>query len=439
VTELVAADGSPTDPFVAFDNLRAPGLCVLGGGRPAYGAADPALRRELDEVRALQLEGRNEDALSRARALHERARTAGDVVILAQVSFLVGKLESIMYEASLAARDLEEASMHAEALGDDVLALDAHAELIDVAANLALDPADGPRWERLGAAKLRRAGAQDTEVAGQYYSAVANLAHRRGDLQAALEHGERAHGLLAAALGEDGLATLMARTSRAAILVAAGRAPEAIAEYEQVLEIRRRRYGARHPATLTDELAVARARMLAGERAAALAGYERVEALTAPATTQALEQLEATAVTLQCEILVDDQDFERAAPVCDRAFGMLPRFDGDDRGLLATRATLYGKQALMLVTRELLEPALALLDRERELLSSMRPQNAAMLAVNASIRCMVLDGLGRTRECAQSLVDARRWYEASGRLRELTRVYETLGLDPLDPQGAIER
>ncbi|MCX4247789.1 serine/threonine-protein kinase [Paraliomyxa miuraensis] len=440
VMKLLAANDSPTDPFMAFDNLRAPKLCVLGGGRPAYGAADPLLRGEFDEVRALQLEGRNEEALPRARALHERARQLGDVVILAQVSFLVGKIEGLMYDGDSAAHDLEEASIHAETLGDDVLALDAYAELTDVAANLALDPSEGVRWELLGGAKLGRIlGVHDSEVAGQYYSAVANLAYRRGDLEAALEHGERAHGLLAATVGEDGLATLVARANRAATLVAAKRAKEAIAEYEQILEIRRRRYGERHPATIADELALAHARMVAGERAQALEGLERVKALSTPATTKPLEQLEALAVARQCEILVGNSDHEAAAPTCERAFGMLPRLAGNDRGLLAMRAIVYGKQALVLVAREELEPALALLDQERELLLAVHPENAAMLAVNSSVRCMVLDALDRTSECAQSLVQGRRWYEASGRLRELTRVCEALGLDPQDLEGATER
>lgn len=429
VMKLVTAAGSSTDPYAAFDNLHAPTLCVLGGGRPAYGSTNPELQREFDEVRALQLEGRDDEALPRARALHQRATAVGDTAILAQVSFLMGKLELLTDQVSPARRDLEEASVHAEALGDDILAVDALAELIDVAANLALDPSDGAWWERLGEAKLRRSGAQETEVAGQFHSAVANLAYRRGDVAAALEHGRRAHGLLALHTGEDSLATLMARTNHAVALVKAGRPKDAIAEHEEILAVRRRRYGERHPATLDDELRLSRARMEANEPEQALAGLARVEALAEPGSEDG-ELLRVYAATRRCEILANRFDFVAARPVCERASSRMPLLSREDRRHVQTMIILYAKQGLLLASEERYEEALEPLARERELLLTQVPPDAEGLAYNTSTRCAMLLALGRVDECALALEQSRQWYETSGRLDELRLVRQEAGLDP---------
>jgi predicted Ser/Thr protein kinase len=429
VLGLVAAEGSTTDPFLAFGNLRSPALCVLGGGRPAYGAADAELRHALDEVRALQLAGRNDEALPQGRALHGRARRAGDVVILANVAFLVGKLEGLVGEGELAARDLEEAAVHAEALGDDVLAIDALAELIDVAANLAVDPADGARWERLGEAKLRRAGVHRSEVAGQYHSAVGNLALRRRDFAAARRHARLAQELLAETTGGSSLATLIARTNHAVALVGEQRPQEAIAEYEQILALRRERYGERHLSTLYDELRLARARMAAKQDAAALEGLARVEA-QAPEATPEGRRLRAFAAVRQCELLVDREDYARARPICERAFGMRPQLEGSDRRLLEERIILYGKQGLVLASLGDDAGALELLEHERELLLSLRPHDPAMLAYNTTTRCVVLVTMGRTRDCEGALAEGRGWYESSGREQELRQLSAVIGMAP---------
>jgi serine/threonine protein kinase len=441
VLKLVAAEGSTTDPFAALGNLHAPERCTQGGGRPAFGSADPALQRELDETRALQLAGRNEEALARARALHEQARAVADVVVMANVSFLIGKLESLTGAGDSAARDLEEASLHAETLGDDILALDAIAELIDVAANLSVDPAAGVRWEKLGQAKLERSGVQSSEVAGQYYSAAANLAFRRGEFSTALEHGRHAYELLRESSGEDSIATLAARTNHAVALVGAERPREAIAEYLQILEVRRRRYGEQHITTLYDELRLARARMEAKEHEQALAGFARVEKL-APTTTKEGERLQAFAAVRQCEVLVNraleaSGSMAQASPVCARASSMMPRLEGNDRRLVEERSILYGKQGVVLAGEGHNERALELLERERELLLLQVPTDPARLAYNTTIRCLLLHDLGRTAECAVALEQNHHWYEASGRQEDLPVVRGMVGLDR--PEGTSER
>jgi serine/threonine protein kinase/tetratricopeptide (TPR) repeat protein len=446
VTSLVTTEGSTTDPFVAFGNLRSPALCIDSEGRPSFGPADPELQHELDEIRALRLAGRDGDALPRARALHERALAVGDGVIVANISFLLGKLESITGDGDPAATHLEQASLHAEGLGDDVLALDAYAELLDVAANLSLDPAPAARWEDLGAAKLRRTGRSDSQVAGQYYSAAANLAYRLDDFPAALEHGEHAIEVLTATTGPESLATLIARTNHAAALVGAGRAEQAIAEYQEILELRRRRYGSRHTSTLQDELRLAWARSRAGDAEGAVEGFAHVEQLAAPATTGAYALLQASAATFHCRVLVDralaqELPFERALPVCERAFSFMPLFTSDAHDRLEMRSILQAKQALVLAWQGRNEPALELLEQERELLlSALLPVDPQAVATNTSVRCAVLQAMGRAEECGPLLERNRRFYDASGRQDELRRIRKRLGLDDDPPsEGASER
>jgi len=430
VARLVATEGSDIDPFSSFDRLWSPSLCVVAGGRPAFTRTDSERDRELDEARDLQLLGDNEQALVQARALHARALAASDVPVLARVSFLIGKLESLSGDGASAARHLEEASFLAEQLADDVLVLEAYAELIDVAAIHSLDPNVGVLWGKLAEAKLQRSSAHRSAIAGEYHSAMANLEYRLNDFSAADEQGQRAYELLSATRGAESLVALIARTNRAAALVGAERFDEAIAEYQDILEIRRRRYGPRHHTTVNDELRLARAYMDAKEYAPAFAGFQRVEELTTPPSSRENERLRVSAVVFQCDTLVRQRALENAVPVCERASSLLPRLTGNERWSLETRAVLHGRYGLLLALLERYEPASEMFHQERELLLSVLPNDPASLAYNTTMLCYVLVPLQRTDECAAYLEQAHPWYEATGQQKKWLEIREYAGLGP---------
>ncbi|MEM7151489.1 MAG: tetratricopeptide repeat protein [Myxococcota bacterium] len=403
----------------AFGNLHPPQLCVAPQGRPVFGSASAELIEELEAVRRLQLEGDDERALTRARALRGRAEKASDVVVAAQVSFSIGKLEILFNDPEAAVKHLEESALLAERLGDDLLAAEAYAELIDVVTLMWGELDDAVRYGKMGRVKLQRAGAVYSEVAGQYHSAMSNLEFRLRNLEAAAGHAQRAYELLSVRQGHQSLAALIARSNHAAALCDLKRYDDAIASYLHNLELRHRTYGPKHSSTVHDELRLGRVYLKSGRLEPAMAQYRKVEELAVPQVGDIrFSRIAAFSLGRQCEIVVRKGDYASALPYCERAGAALRELphDRQQRGARQSMRRYYGF-ALMGVGRY--EEALVQLGREHELLLEMSPGNEANLAYNTSARCRVLLELGRATECRSELDHAASWFEKSGRMQSL--------------------
>ncbi len=146
-----------------------------------------------------------------------------------------------------AERELTTAVHDAEADGDTVGVVHAAARLITVVGSELDRPEDGERWGRHAWAALARVD-DDGTLGAEVHEHLGRLAMGRGQWQRALDHFEQSSRMLVAARPDDELrrATLLASAAGARINL--GSYVDAIAGFDEVIEIQRALLGEGHPA-----------------------------------------------------------------------------------------------------------------------------------------------------------------------------------------------
>ena len=288
--------------------------------RPVGPSADAAIDRisaEYDEVRAIALEGDQQEALRRAAALARAAEEVGYDRMEAEIVGYLGELQWRAGDLEAAKRSLWRAVEAAErARSDDIragtmLVLVAvigfeearHKEALEIArlAELALR-ARGDRGRLanltsnrgsihfgmgdIDAAEADYKAARDLMLAeygpedprtGQILNNVALIAEERGRHAEAVETYGQALAIYRAALGPRHPQIALTLANRATSLANLERLAEATADLEQALAIRREVHGAEHPEVGTTHRIMAQLAIQAGEldRALAEAGQAR--------------------------------------------------------------------------------------------------------------------------------------------------------------------
>jgi tetratricopeptide (TPR) repeat protein len=301
VAQLPAiADCADTVSLAAMDpRPRAPDVVARLDG----------LERRLSEARATGLAGRYDDARAALVPLAADARAIGYRPAIAEADLLGADLARRTGAYADAEKHADDALMAAEAARDDRRAArawlemvaiaserGAHAEVLSLArhAEAALARIGSPallvatlrhqrcvaltaagaladaRVELEAALDLRKRelGEAHFEVA-RTWSALANLARAKGDLEEALTLHRRALAIDVRALGEGHPATARHYHNVGGVLRLLGRLAEALASYEHVLSLESRGSGARHPATALTHNSIAILHLEANEPAAA--------------------------------------------------------------------------------------------------------------------------------------------------------------------------
>ncbi|MCA9650464.1 MAG: serine/threonine protein kinase [Myxococcales bacterium] len=251
-------------------------------------AAIEAIQAELEAARALELGGRYDEGLARARAALADARALGHEPTVARALIRLGALELGLGDPESSRQLLTEAALLAAGADDHSAAADAASRLVFVCAEALGRPDEALRWARHAEAALERmpldplARARLDGSLGVLYSATGEHARALERFEAAheakrevlgAEHPEVAGALenVALSLGELGRprdAEVLHRRTAAIMeevlgpehpdfafslmnlgyaVAALGKHDEAIEHYSRALEISRAALGPRHP------------------------------------------------------------------------------------------------------------------------------------------------------------------------------------------------
>jgi tetratricopeptide (TPR) repeat protein/predicted Ser/Thr protein kinase len=197
-----------------------------------------------------------EPGLDRAQHAVELARAADDDALVAEALLLRGMLAAALDRHTDAERDLFEASVTAERIGNwDVLAR-ARTELVVVVGYRQGRADEAAVWSSLAAAALQRHGRRDL-VAVRLHNAEGLVARQRGDDAVARRRFGDALRLAREVLPADHPGVASTLENLAHLDAAQGRVREAVAGLRQALAIRHRTLGDEHPDTRRTAAALA--------------------------------------------------------------------------------------------------------------------------------------------------------------------------------------
>jgi eukaryotic-like serine/threonine-protein kinase len=229
---------------------------------------------------ALYRAGRYVGAREVADEVARRAEAAGWSSMYAEASFVIGRSDIELGEATRAMAALERAYHAADAAGNDGLRVLVAGKLIYASAVGEHAPEDPP-WIEHGWAALRRQGG-DPAFESVLHGSVGSLRRQQGRLELALEEHRRAIAL-AEDFGRDPMRIAVYHNEAGNDLAELGRAEEAIADYRATEDIVAELLGPAHPhvGLAHDNIAHALARL--GRHDEALVEHRRALEILEPA------------------------------------------------------------------------------------------------------------------------------------------------------------
>lgn len=293
------------------------------------GASETEVLKHLDAVRLELAAGRVVEAVARADQIVAAAHDVGTLAVSAEAFLVRGLVRDAVARDEEALVDLEESAILSLSIGRDDLAAESWRRAAWIAADDIGDLKRGQRWIRLARAATTRLGDPPLALAEQLDAEglllrlegdprSAEVSHRAAlaQLDSVIDPGDPRWGpswlLLANAIAEQ------------------GRAPEAVAFYEQALELARTRLGAQHPRVAMNLVAralVARDRARDGDdtllRSAKDDLRRAIDILRLPQGAD--PALLSSALTLHAELALLEGRYDLAEALADEAWELQQR------------------------------------------------------------------------------------------------------------------
>ncbi|HEU4536998.1 MAG TPA: tetratricopeptide repeat-containing protein kinase family protein, partial [Polyangiaceae bacterium] len=333
---LLEADAGVAEQAVqAAHRLSDLDACSDAHAPAAPPPSDPATRSEVDalrdalvEARSLMQAGRYRDGLAAARPLADRARQTGYRPVEAEALYLVGALAERSGDFAAAERDLEQATLAAEAGRHDELTAQALGDLIFVRGGRLARYESLDLLERRAFAVLERLGTPG-ELEAPLRVSLGQVNLMRSRYPEAERNLARALTLLERRYGPDDVRLIGPLAARGWLDLHRHEAPAARASFERALALALASLGDDHPEAARMMGGLAEALRLGGEYGEAEALYRRELAIYehafGPDSHQTINALNDLALLYGAQ-----RRYADAVPLHERAVALAERGRGPD-------------------------------------------------------------------------------------------------------------
>jgi eukaryotic-like serine/threonine-protein kinase len=238
------------------------------------------VRHRLAEASAASAAGRYEHASTLAAAALERALELDDASLVARAHDSVGMIAQQRGEYDLAQSELETAFSMAGAAGMDFVALDAAERLAYVVGDVKAERDAGLAWGRVSTMMVQRLGATHDPVAASVHNTVGGVHQASGALPEALAHYENALEIAERVLGPDHPEVPKTLTNIATVHLERGDYDGALPFFQRALSSYEAVLGPHHPELISVLNNFGNLRSRRGEIDEALALFDRALALS---------------------------------------------------------------------------------------------------------------------------------------------------------------
>jgi tetratricopeptide (TPR) repeat protein len=214
---------------------------------PAVRAAVDRLRGQLAEMRTLLHVGRLGDAMKAIAPLEQAARGTGYRALLAETLLEKGYLYAERREVESATRTYEEAIWTAELVRHDEVAAEAATMLVGMTASQARFDV-GDVWAKHAETILSRMGGND-RLWGWLFNNIGMMRHLQGRLAEALDYADRAMAAKEKAQGRESADLGISMSNKAFYLTEIGDLQQAVECGQRAIDILAAGFGPEHPRT----------------------------------------------------------------------------------------------------------------------------------------------------------------------------------------------
>jgi tetratricopeptide (TPR) repeat protein len=377
------------------------------------------IRARIARVEALESAGKFKDALTVAQEVEKEAKEVDYAPLHAEALFAFGRVQGLTGEYVDAERSLSDAVWAARASGHDEYSFRAASQLVSTVGLRQTRPDDAELWVKLARADLQRTKGGDAEEA-LLAADLGLVRFSEGKREEALEHMQRALGLLEKLHGPDHPRVAVMYNNLGGVQSGMGMLQEALASNETALGIRQTVLGPDHPDVATSYSNLGRLLTDLGRYDEALERFEAALAIMDEALgerhSKRISTLLAVGNTLKLK-----GDLEQARAKLERALVLREETAGKSHPHVATALTNLGE---LLNDQGEFEEALSLFERAqriRDAAFEKKPQHPHHSYSLTGMGRSLL-GLGRARRAIAPLERAISIREArkgkAGRLAE---------------------
>jgi eukaryotic-like serine/threonine-protein kinase len=275
VVEHAHAAVAALPPIESCANRRMLEAQVAPPDRPGLAELVESIERELSLARARREAGDPQRALSIAREAESRAAATAYAPIQAAASIEVGRSYKELGEFEQAAAKLREGFYQALSAGDEQACVAAATALVQVTGDQQRDFEAAANWARIADALLDRRGDQRSRARVELEFQAGVVHWRQGELEQARAELETALALAQALGPDERLLEVRVRKGLGSTLWSLGKADEAAAQFQLVVDTLAGELGPDHPEVGSAINNLASAQYTLGHLELALAGFER--------------------------------------------------------------------------------------------------------------------------------------------------------------------